>query len=112
LIGTIPYSDQLITSTKVEKVEKPKQITTSVLKVTAYPNPYNDHFQLLINSSLNGVAKIEFFNLNGQKVYEMNKPIRGNRNNTVLYTGPASSTLIYKVAIGDQMATGIVINPN
>lgn len=112
LIGTIPYSDQLITSTKVEKVEKPKQITTSVLKVTAYPNPYNDHFQLLINSSLNGVAKTEFFNLNGQKVYEMNKPIRGNRNNTVLYTGPASSTLIYKVAIGDQMATGIVINPN
>lgn len=84
-----------------------------MLKVTAYPNPYKDRFQLLIYSSMNGLAKIEFFNLNGQKVYEMNKPVRSNSNNTVLYTRTAmASTLIYKVTIGEQIATGIVINPN
>ena len=110
LTGTIPYDAQLITSTRVDKE---KQIISSTLKVTAYPNPYKDRFQLLIYSSMNGLAKIEFFNLNGQKVYEMNKPVRSNSNNTVLYTRTAmASTLIYKVTIGEQIATGIVINPN
>jgi hypothetical protein len=84
-----------------------------LFSVVAYPNPYKDRFQLSISSSLNGRAKIEFFTMNGQKVHEINTLVRASRNNTVLYSGPVrSSTLIYKVTIGDKMATGIVINPN
>jgi len=62
---------------------------------------------------VNGAAKIEFFNLHGQKVYEMKSFIRASQINTVQYTGfVRSSTLIYKVTIGEHTATGIVINPN
>jgi len=110
LIGTIPYSDQLITSSRVERV---KEKGTSLFTVRAYPNPYKDRFKLLISSPVNGAAKIEFFNLHGQKVYEMKSFIRASQINTVQYTGSVrSSTLIYKVTIGEHSATGIVINPN
>jgi hypothetical protein len=110
LTGTIPYATQYITRTKVEKATEAK---STVFNVVAYPNPYKDRFQLLISSSITAVVKIEFFTVNGEKVYEMKSPVRANRNNTVLYSGPAgSSTLIYKVTIEKQMATGIVINPN
>jgi hypothetical protein len=62
---------------------------------------------------VNGLAKIEFFNLNGQKLYEMKAIIRASRSNTVQYTGTIrSSTLIYKVTIAEKIAPGIVINPN
>jgi hypothetical protein len=110
LTGTIPYATPYITQTKLDKAQ---ETTNHLFRVMAYPNPYKDRFQLSINSSVNGVAKIEFFNLNGQKVYEMNTIVRASLNNTVQYTGAGrSSTLIYKVTIGEQMATGIVINPN
>ena len=110
LTGTIPYSDQLITSSKVERV---MGTGSSSFRVTAYPNPYKDRFQLIISSPVNGAAKIEFFNLNGQKVYEMKSFIRAGQSNTVQYSGAVrTSTLIYKVTIGEHTATGIVINPN
>ena len=110
LTGTIPYSDQLITSSRVERL---METGSSLFNVTAYPNPYKDQFRLSISSSLNGIAKIEFFSLSGQKLYQMNKPVRAGSNNTVLYTGSLHrATLIYKVTLGEQIATGIVINPN
>jgi hypothetical protein len=110
LTGTIPYATPYITKTKPDKLQ---ETTNNRFRVMPYPNPYKDQFYLLINSSVNGIAKIEFFNLNGQKVYEMNTLVRASLNNTVHYNGAVrSSTLIYKVTIGKQMATGIVINPN
>jgi hypothetical protein len=110
LTGTIAYSTQFTTRANIEKA---KETTNSLFHVIAYPNPYKDRFQLFINSSVNGLAKIEFFNLNGQKLYEMKAIIRASRSNTVQYTGTIrSSTLIYKVTIAEKIATGIVINPN
>lgn len=110
LTGTIPYSIQYLTKAKLDKS---KETAKTIFRVVAYPNPYKDRFQLVISSASGGIAKIEFFNLNGQKVHEMNAVIRASLNNTVQYTGAVrSSTLIYKVTIGQQMETGIVINPN
>ena len=79
----------------------------------AYPNPYKNHLQLLINSPVAGMANIEFFTLNGQKVYEMNKPVVANANNAITYTGPLRfATLVYKVTIDKKIVTGVVLKPN
>jgi len=116
LVGTIPYNDQSSTKTDqliVKTINSEKVVESSTLKVVAYPNPYKDNFQLLITSPVMGMARIEFFTLNGQKVYEMNKPAVANSNTAVTYTGPLRfATLVYKVTIAKNIATGIVLKPN
>ena len=59
------------------------------------------------------MANIEFFTLNGQKVYEMNKPVVANANNAITYAGPLRfATLVYKVTVEKNIATGVVLKPN
>ena len=116
LVGTIPYNDQSLLKTdqlivKLHEVEVAAE--PNALKVMAYPNPYKNHLQLLINSPVAGMANIEFFTLNGQKVYEMNKPVVANANNAITYTGPLRfATLVYKVTIDKNIVTGVVLKPN
>lgn len=116
LVGTIPYNDQSLVRTGQLIVKMPEVTVTgetNVLKVIAYPNPYKNHFQLLITSPVSGMANIEFFTLNGQKVYEMNKRVVVNANNAITYTGPLRfATLIYKVTVEKNIATGVVLKPN
>ena len=116
LVGTIPYIDQSLLKTDQLIVKTPEvKLTgeTNELKVAAYPNPYKNHFQLLITSPVMGMARIEFFTLNGQKVYEMNKQVTANSNTAVTYTGPLRfATLVYKVTVEKNIATGIVLKPN
>ena len=83
------------------------------LKVIAYPNPYENNFQLMISSPETGIATIEFFTLYGEKIYEMKKTVQANTNSKIMYTGPTQyTTLIYKVNIGKQHASGFVLKPN
>jgi hypothetical protein len=117
LVETIPYNNiltrtmRLITETTNLKTEEPA--ATNKLKVSAYPNPYKNYFQLQIVSPASGMANIEFFTMDGRKVHEMNKPVIGNATTIVLYNGPVHfSSLAYKVTIGKNMATGIVLKPN
>lgn len=116
LVGTLPYIDQSLLKTDqliVKTIESKQPAETSDLKVVAYPNPYKNHFQLLITSPVSGMAHIEFFTLSGQKVYEINKPVAANVNTAVTYTGPLRfATLIYKVTIQRNIAKGIVLKPN
>ena len=105
LVGTIPYREPLLVNKKVTN--------TKELDVLAYPNPYTSRFNLAINSPVSGLATIEFFTVNGSKVYEMKKLLPANMKTTVLYTGPVRFvTLLYKVTIGKNSAAGIVIKPN
>jgi len=116
LVGTIPYNDQSLTKTDqliVKTINSEKVVESSTLKVVANPNPYKDNFQIVITSPVTGMARIEFFTLNGQKVYEMNKPVVANSNTAVTYMGPLRfATLVYKVTIAKNIATGIVLKPN
>ena len=117
LVGTIPYNNILLKTMPViteTKNGKPTQIVSiNSLKVTAYPNPYKDYFQLQIISPESGMAKIEFFTLNGQRVHDMSKPVSGKATTIVLYNGPLRfATLAYKVTLGKNIATGIVLKPN
>jgi hypothetical protein len=116
LVGTIPYNDQSLRKTNellVNAIESEEGPESNGLKVVAYPNPYKNHFQLFITSPVSGMANIEFFTLNGQKVYEMNKRVVANANNAITYTGPLRfATLIYKVTVEKNIATGVVLKPN
>ena len=111
LVQTIAYNEQLLVSTKISKaIETP---VVNALKVIAYPNPYRNYFQLTINSPVSGMATIEFYNVNGQKVYEMKRMLSANMNMTVPYTGSVRlATLIYRVTIKNHQATGTLINLN
>jgi hypothetical protein len=116
LTGTIPYNHplaktQLIVKASGLKVKKSNEVTE--LKVIAYPNPYKHQFQLQITSPVSGIANIGFYTLNGQKVHEINKLVIGNTTTIVPYNGQLRFTsLAYKVTIGKNIATGIVVKPN
>jgi len=115
LVGSIPYTQSLTkTQLIVKAIDINKEnIEANELKVVAYPNPYKNYFQLQVTSTVPGMAKIEFFTMNGQKVHEINKPVIGNTTTIIPYTGPLRfATLAYKVTIGKNIATGIVLKPN
>jgi hypothetical protein len=60
-----------------------------------------------------GTASIQFFTINRQKVHEMNKPVIGNATTMAPSNGPLRfATLAYKVIVGKNRATGIVIKPD
>ena len=65
LVGTIPYNNQLVTGTGAitmgTKVLSNTIAVVNQLKVFAYPNPYDNHFQLQVVSPTQGMAKVEFF---------------------------------------------------
>ena len=111
LVEAIPYSEPILTrAVHAEAKEGPQ---ASNLKVIAYPNPYKNEFQLLITSPLTGTAKIEFYTMSGQKVYEVNRPVRAKSLATVRYTGPSRfAALFYRVTVENNMAVGIVLKPN
>jgi hypothetical protein len=117
LIGTIPYKNSLTKTTQliVDITEqKTKEVSeVSALKVVAHPNPYKNYFQLMITSPVSGIANIEFFTLNGQKIHEINKSVIANTTIVIPYTGPLHfATLAYKVTVEKNIATGIVLKPN
>ena len=111
LVGTIPYAEQILT--RAMNVSTKEGSEANRLKVLAYPNPYENQFQFLIMSPVNGHAKIEFYAASGQKVYEMNRPVKANSIAVIPYTGPLRFTaLFYRVVVEKNMATGIVLKPN
>src|SRR5688572_4161963 len=117
LVGTISFNGQLTKDggliVKGIDAKKEDAGVTNNLQVVAYPNPYKNHFQLLILSPVTGRTKIEFFTMNGQKIYEIDKPVIANSHTVVPYSGPLHfATIFYKVTIEKNIATGIVVKPN
>ena len=114
LVGTIPYNNNFTKSTQLIVDAKVKEVSEqNTLKAIAYPNPYKDHFQLAVTSPVSGLANIEFFTMNGQKIHEINKPVTANSTTVIQYTGPLRfATLAYKVTVEKNIVTGIVLKPN
>jgi hypothetical protein len=117
LVGTIPYDNSLTRTTQlivdVTKLKTKEVSEANPLKVVAYPNPYKNYFQLVITSPASGIANIEFFTINGQKIHEINKQVIANSAIAIPYTGPLHfATLAYKVTVEKNIATGIVLKPN
>ena len=117
LVGTIPFNTSLLKNAEfivdASLLKVKEAIAPNALNVVAYPNPYKNYFQLQVNSPVTGMANIEFFTINGQKIHEINKPVIANVMAIIPYTGPLRfATLAYKVTIGKNMATGMVLKPN
>ncbi|HEU4632363.1 MAG TPA: T9SS type A sorting domain-containing protein, partial [Flavisolibacter sp.] len=86
----------------------------SQLKLTAYPNPFNDKINFVINSSLSGKGSLEVYNALGQKIktvyqgtinkgtqsFELRMPVRQQAN------------LVYVLRVGDKQLTGKILQLN
>lgn len=114
LTATIPYGQPVNALTKTLRVvDVTKEAVTEKLVVTAFPNPYNNHFSLRIISPVSGMAQIEFYDVNGAKVFEQRQFISDKAMNIVPYSGRRhSGTLTYKITIDKYRANGYVIGIN
>jgi hypothetical protein len=89
------------------------ETVTEKLIVTAFPNPYEKEFSLRIVSPVTGKATIEFFDLNGERIYQVEKFVFAGLTTALPYKGPTIATsVLYKVRIGNYWKSGFVAHPN
>jgi len=89
------------------------EIISQQLSATAFPNPYSTKFSLLVKSPVTGTITIEFFSVNGSKIYKLQKFVIANRNSIIPYPGPYyRGVLVYKIKIDEYEASGTVVRPN
>lgn len=111
LNGMIPYAQTLVQSGVLKEDGIAAQIPKLV--VTAYPNPYYKAFSLDIVSPLTGMATIEFFTSNGERIHQQRNYLNTNKHNIIPYKGQRNSgSLLYSVRIGEYTASGIVVGIN
>lgn len=109
LTGTVSSSQPTVITKNLSVTEK----NNGGLLVSAFPNPYSNQFHLRIVSPVSGMARIEFFDVSGAKVYESRNAVAANAEQIIPYKGPLHrGVLIYKVSIGNYKANGMVMNPN
>ena len=89
---------------------EPESERVNKLIVTAYPNPSETVFRLNITSPLAGMATIEFYTINGARIYGIRQYLIAGK--TIIADIKSSSlfgsAIIYKVGIGKHQAHGIV----
>jgi hypothetical protein len=90
-----------------------KQEADKKLIVTAYPNPYETVLKLNINSPISGTATIEFYTINGVKIYEMKQYLVAGKSivTDVKSLSSFKAGIIYKLTIGKHLATGLILRP-
>lgn len=86
--------------------------SVDILKAFTYPNPHNGNFTLSIESPEEGVATVELYTVNGQKLSERKANVVMGKGNTVKYSNMNYAILFYKVRIGKHTVTGKIISPN
>jgi uncharacterized delta-60 repeat protein len=89
-----------------------ENIPSAILRATAYPNPHQGQFNIKIESPVDGVATVELFNVNGEKVVEKQVAVQKNVASIVYFTDHKYAVLFYKVVIGEYSAVGKVLGPN
>ena len=82
------------------------------LSAKAYPNPHQGSFNLKIESPETGMAKIELYSLNGQKLQEKKVPVQKGEPSVVPIKVTQNGTIMYRVQIGKYVANGKVIGAN
>ena len=81
------------------------------ITVTAYPNPFNDKVNFVLNVNKAGTGVLELFNILGQKVTTIFEGDIKSGTNTFEISLPDnySGSLMYKFTMGDQLVTGNLI---
>ncbi len=88
---------------------KTAEIIQPTTKVTAYPNPYNDKVNFVIQSSVSGKGSLEVYNLSGQKIRTVYQGIiHSGMGQTIEYSVPQANrtNLVYILRIGKEKITG------
>jgi len=86
--------------------------TVNEVQIKAYPNPFSDKVNFQFVSPINGKATLEIYNISGQRIALLFSGIvDAGIPKTVQYTKGrtvASTTLVYKLTIGDKVIHGKV----
>jgi hypothetical protein len=84
------------------------------LAVTAYPNPYTDKLNFVVETNLAGAASIEVYNLMGQKLSTVYQGYltKGTHNFELNLPAQQRSHLVYSVTLAGRRVTGKVIRLN
>jgi SprB repeat len=77
-----------------------------------FPNPHNGSFTLNIESPLDGIATIEIYNANGQKLNTQKQAAIKGKNLIATYQNMKGAILIYRILIGNKQLTGKIIGTN
>lgn len=114
LTGTLPFTAGMPLTTKYNNNEKTTDgLIAEELIVKAFPNPYEKEFSLRIVSPVSGKATIEFFDLNGERIYHVEKFVFARSTTKLPYKGPTIATsVLYKVRVGNYWKSGFVAHPN
>jgi len=104
--STCPFFTTSNTSVRVveDQLENLK-----ALKLSTYPNPYNDKVRFVIQSPNSGKASLEVYNMLGQKLHTVFQgDVQAGTSQTYEYAVPEiyRSTLIYLYRQGDKIVTG------
>ncbi len=103
-------------------VNKPAQSITSmalsskteILKATVYPNPYRDEVKFTIEFKLPGNARLDLYNLLGQRVETVFQGyLSATGNKVIVFKMPKQkNNFIYILKVGDKQVTGKLIRSN
>jgi hypothetical protein len=82
--------------------------TPSALAVTAYPNPYSDKVNFVIETKISGQGSFEVYNMMGQKIKTVFRGYvtAGRQNLTLSLPMHQRGNLVYVFRIGDKQITG------
>ena len=80
----------------------------STLVVTAYPNPYSDKVNFVIETKISGQGSLEVYNIMGQKIKTVFRGfvVAGRQNFTLSLPMHQRGNLIYVFRIADKQITG------
>jgi hypothetical protein len=77
-----------------------------------FPNPHSGSFTLNIESPLDGIATIEIYNANGQKLHTQKQSAIKGKNLIASYQNMKGAVLFYKIIIGNKQLTGKILGAN
>jgi hypothetical protein len=83
-----------------------------VTKVTAFPNPFSDKINFMIESAVTGKGTLELFNFSGQKLRTVYQGvIQSGKGQTIQFDVPFAerSNLIYVLTVGKEKHSGKLI---
>jgi hypothetical protein len=116
--GSIPFNDasSLIVNNSLRTSStipgQPAIETMNEVQIKAYPNPFSDKVNFQFVSPINGKATLEIYNISGQRIALLfSGMVDAGIPKTVQYTKGrtvASTTLVYKLTIGDKVIHGKV----
>ena len=81
------------------------------LKSRVFPNPHNGIFNVQFTAIADGAANVEVYTMDGKRVQQKALQVRKGTQQTVPFTVPGKSSLIYRVVNGGQSSSGRIL-PN